>query len=183
MDDYLHVLANPWIKNPKHLPEIFGGSLWSYGGGDTSLYRPLIHVFFMGTYFLFGSDPMGFHLLNLLLHAGVSVLFFLLAAQILRKRAASTPSAATLAAFSAALLFATHPVHCENVAWVSGVMDVYCAFFFLCSLYLYARSEFGAGWRYWLSVGAFFLATLCRSRPSSWRRSSSATTGSFQAAR
>ena len=107
MDDYLHVLANPWIKNPKHLPEIFGGSLWSYGGGDTSLYRPLIHVLFMGTYFLFGSDPMGFHLLNLLLHAGVSVLFFLLAAQILRRRESSTPSAAMLAAFSASMLFAT----------------------------------------------------------------------------
>jgi tetratricopeptide (TPR) repeat protein len=162
MDDYLHVLTNPWIKSPKHLPEIFGSSLWSYGGGNTSLYRPLIHVLFMGTYFLFGSNPMGFHLLNLLLHAGVTVLFFLLAAEILGKRASSSRSAAMLAAFAASMLFATHPVHCENVAWVSGVMDLSSALFFLCSLYLYARSECGMGWRYWLSVGAFFLATLCK---------------------
>jgi Flp pilus assembly protein TadD len=162
MDDYLHVLANPWIKSPRHLPEIFGSSLWSYGGGNTSLYRPLIHVLFMGTYFLFGSDPMGYHLLNLLLHAGVTVLFFLLAVEILGKRASAPRSTAMFAAFAASMLFATHPVHTENVAWVSGVMDLSAALFFLCSLYLYARSKSGMGWRYWLSIGAFFLATLCK---------------------
>jgi len=161
MDDYLHILSNPWIKNPRYLPEIFGSSLWSYGGSNTSLYRPLIHVLFMGAYFLFGTDPRGFHLVNLLLHAGVTVFFFLLASEMLARRAPSA-RVGTVAAFAASMLFATHPIHCENVAWVSGVMDIACAFFFLCSLYLYARSADTAGWRYWLSVGTFFLATLCK---------------------
>ena len=162
MDDFLHVLANPWIKSPRHLPEIFGSSLWSYGGANTSLYRPLVHVFFMGTYFLFGSDPLGYHLLNLLLHAGVTVFLFLVTADVLARQPATSAPTATFAAFAAAVLFATHPVHCESVAWVSGVMDLSCAFFFLCSLYLYARSRDTLGWRYGLSVGAFFLATLCK---------------------
>jgi Tfp pilus assembly protein PilF len=160
MDDYLHILSNPWIKNPKYLAEIFSSSLWSYGGGNTSLYRPLIHVLFMGVYFLFGSDPMGFHLLNLLLHAGATVFFFLLTVEILVKQASTR--AAIFAAFAASMLFATHPIHSESVAWVSGVMDLACAFFFLGSLYLYARSDDAAGWRYWLSFGTFFLATLCK---------------------
>jgi len=162
MDDYLHILSNPWIKNPKYLPEIFSSSLWSHGGGNTSLYRPLIHVLFMGTYHLFGDDPTGFHLLNLLLHAGATVFFFLLAVEILGRQAAASPRETMFGAFAASMLFATHPIHCESVAWVSGVMDLACAFFFLCSLFLYARSEGAAGWKYWLSIGAFFLATLCK---------------------
>ncbi|HEY5656988.1 MAG TPA: tetratricopeptide repeat protein [Myxococcota bacterium] len=162
MDDNFHVLSNTWIKSPKHLPEIFSSSLWSYEGGNTSLYRPLIHVLFMATYALFGSDPMGFHLLNLLLHAGATVFFFRVASEILRRQPSTSPAAAVPAAFGAALLFATHPIHCENVAWVSGVMDVACAFFFLCALTLYGRADGGGGWRYWLSMAAFFLATLCK---------------------
>jgi len=162
MDDYLHILSNPWIKNPAYLPEIFASSLWSYGGSNTSLYRPLIHVLFMGTYFLFGTNPLGFHLVNLLLHSGVTVVLFLLASEVLTRQASSSTHVASFAAFAGAMLFATHPVHCESVAWVSGVMDVACGFFFLCSLYLYARSGSAAGWRYWLSIASYFLATLCK---------------------
>jgi len=162
MDDNFHILANPWIKNPKYLAEIFKSDLWGYSGANTSLYRPLIHVLFMGVYFTFGTNPFGYHLVNLLLHGGVSIFFFLFTTQMLRKQQGSSPAQSLFPAFGAALLFATHPVHTENVAWVSGGMDLACAFFFLASLYWYASCVDGSRWRYGLSVGSFFLSTLCK---------------------
>jgi len=41
-------------------------------------------------------------------------------------------------------------------------MDLACAFFFLASLHSYARSVDGSRWCYGLSVGSFFLSTLCK---------------------
>ncbi|MGD0887041.1 MAG: tetratricopeptide repeat protein, partial [Thermodesulfovibrionales bacterium] len=64
--------------------------------------------------------------------------------------------------FLGAVLFATHPIHTEAVAWVAGIPDLSYTFFFLLSLYLHMRSDEGTKGMYPLSVVSFFVATLCK---------------------
>jgi hypothetical protein len=75
------------------------------------------------------------HRLNVLLHAGVTLLGFLF----LRKIEFSAA-----AAFVVALIFAVHPVHSESVAWISGSPDLLFSLALLGSLWfadLYAKSR------------------------------------------
>lgn len=165
MDDFFHIHENSWIKFARFTPEIFTTSFWGVDGGKTSFYRPLIYMFFMAAYHLFGLQAWGYHLLNILLHGGASVLVFLLAERFLRSSAAPPGPFPLILPFLAGLLFATHPIHTEPVAWVSGVIDVSYTFFFLLSLILYIQtSEQGRlyGPAHIFSVVAFFLATLCK---------------------
>lgn len=165
MDDFFHIHENSWIKFARFTPEIFTTSFWGVDGGKTSFYRPLIYMFFMGAYHLFGLQAWGYHLLNILLHGGTSVLVFLLAERFLRSSAAQAGPFPLILPFLAGLLFATHPIHTEPVAWVSGIIDVSYTFFFLLSLILYIQtSEQGRlyGPAHIFSVIAFFLATLCK---------------------
>ena len=80
------------------------------------------------------------HLLNLLLHAANVVMVYLSAVRLAGAgpRPPSHASAA-IAAFSAALLFAVHPLQVEPVAWISGRKDVLMTFFLLASFLAYLR--------------------------------------------
>jgi hypothetical protein len=78
---------------------------------------------------LWGDVPVGYHLVNVLYHGGVTVLVVLLLAEFL-------PVAG---AFLAGLLFAVHPVHVEAVANVVGMAELQAAFFFLLAALLIQR--------------------------------------------
>jgi tetratricopeptide (TPR) repeat protein len=99
-------------------------------------YRPLVQVLFALERQLFGTDPAGFHLVNLLLHALVAWLTL----RWLTRRFADPDDAATgWAALLGALLFALHPVHAESVAWISGRTDLLMALCWLVGLELLER--------------------------------------------
>ena len=69
---------------------------------------------------LFGINPVGHHLTNLLLHVLNAVLLLL----ILKRVTGSLWKSAVVAA-----LFAVHPMHVESVAWVAERKDVLSALF------------------------------------------------------
>ena len=169
------VLENPWIRDVKHLPDIFTKSVWSFQGAHlvSNYYRPLMNILYLINHHLFGLAPWGFHLVNVLFHAANSVLVFFVTARLLESRASdptapfASPTVASFLSppFVAAYLFATHPVHTEAVTWVAGLPDLSFAFFFLLSFHLYVRSSGEKPplpWSYPLSVVSFFLATLCK---------------------
>jgi tetratricopeptide (TPR) repeat protein len=79
---------------------------------------------------VFGLHPLGFHLTNLLLHLGNTLLLFGLLARM--------TGAVWRSAFVAAL-FALHPLHVESVAWVSERKDVLSTLFGLLALWAYTR--------------------------------------------
>ena len=175
-DDSSQVLKNYWIRDVRNLPKIFTKSVWGFQGAPvvSNYYRPVMNVIYMVNYHLFGLKPWGFHLVNVLFHAGVSVLVFFLTARV---GAASfpVPSSPTLARggmgrllslpFLAALLFAVHPIHTEAVAWVAGLPDLSFTFFFLLSFALYIGATTGKPvhmGRYSLSVLSFFLSALSK---------------------
>jgi protein O-mannosyl-transferase len=113
-------------------------------------------------YRLWGMDPAGYHLTSVLLHAVGAGLFYLVALHLLGRATGLTGGALRLAAFTAALFFALHPLRAESVAWVSERRDVLAGVFFFITVLLYCRAADTAGARrrrlLVASVGAYLLA-------------------------
>jgi tetratricopeptide (TPR) repeat protein len=166
-DDSSQIVENPWIKDLRHLPEIFGKSVWDFEGGLSNYYRPFMHIINMLSYHLFGLASWGYHGVSILFHAGVSVLVFLITSMLLRpSRLQISPSVLT-PSLMAALLFVTHPIHTEAVAWAAAIPEVSFTLFYLLSLYFYIVSfseNHGVSYnsKFLLSLGSFSLASLCK---------------------
>ncbi|KAG8186483.1 hypothetical protein JTE90_009238 [Oedothorax gibbosus] len=94
-------------------------------------YRPLCVFTFRLNFWVHDLDPFGYHLINVFLHASVCLLYHRLCTEIL----ASTPS------LIAALIFATHPIHCEAVTGVVGRAELLSSVFFLIALLMYIKSS------------------------------------------
>ncbi|KAL9702669.1 hypothetical protein quinque_006187 [Culex quinquefasciatus] len=69
-------------------------------------YRPLCVLTFRWNYLLHGLEPAGYHLVNMLLHTVVSLMYFRMCAMLLSE----------VSSFAAAMLFAVHPIHTEAVS-------------------------------------------------------------------
>ncbi|HEY2381636.1 MAG TPA: tetratricopeptide repeat protein [Terriglobia bacterium] len=88
--------------------------------GAAQQYYPLVHSLFWLEYHLWGYAPLGYHLINILLH----VLSAFLLVRILRQL--EVPGA-----WLAAALFALHPVQVESVAWMSELKNTLSGVFYL----------------------------------------------------
>jgi tetratricopeptide (TPR) repeat protein len=172
LDDYSQVLKNHVIRDLGRIPEVFLRSAWVFEGAPptSNYYRPMLNLIYMFTYYFFGYQAWGYHLVNVLFHAGNAALVFLIMTKLTGRQAdnlagqqmGNPVSALFSPPFIAALLFASHPVNTEAVTWVAGVSDVTLAFFYLLSFYLYIISR-GIYSRYYvLSIIAFLLAILCK---------------------
>lgn len=154
-DDKNQVMENTWIRDPGSIPEIFSSEVWGFTPRERSnYYRPMMHLIFMAEYGIFGLNPAGFHLGNIIMNAGVVIMVFFIALAFFPNR--------ILLSLLMALLFAVHPVHTEAVAWVSGVTEISYALFVLLALYFYIKVEGGKAWYSILSVVSFILAVLSK---------------------
>ncbi len=164
-DDAEQIVRNPWIRDPRSIVAIFTSGSWDYVGVRSNYYRPVMHLVYTAGYSLFGLWAPGYHLLNVAFHAGAAALVFLVAEHLLA-RGGRSPRAVLALATAAGLLFATHPIHTEAVAWIGGVPDLCLTLFGLLSLYLYATCRDdripSATPRYVGSVVAFLLAALSK---------------------
>ncbi|HTO72126.1 MAG TPA: hypothetical protein VMR31_19865 [Myxococcota bacterium] len=123
------------LAHVDRVPQLFLETYWprETPGG---LYRPLTLASYALDWAVWGSDPaggprrLGVHVGNLALNAVASLLVFAL----LRAR-----SAAELAAFCGAALFAVHPVHVEAVSHMVGRADLLMTAFFLAACWLHPR--------------------------------------------
>ena len=96
---------------------------------------------------LYGLNPAGHYLTNVLLHAASSVLLFLV---LLRMTGDLWPSAWVAA------IFAIHPLHVESVAWVAERRDVLSGLFFMLTLGAYALYAERPSLARYLAVAGFF---------------------------
>jgi tetratricopeptide (TPR) repeat protein len=163
-DDTFQVIENHWITDVKYFPDIFSNSVWAFrkGSSISNYYRPLMHVIYMLNYHIFGLKPWGFHLVNILFHAGVSLLAFIVTLRLFGDSQYSAFSSSLIPPFIAAMLFVTHPIHTEAVTWIAGLPDLSFSFFYLLSFYLYIRSGTEFKISYLFSVASFFLAALSK---------------------
>ncbi len=122
---------------------------------------PVTWLSFDADYLVWGMEPKGYHLTNVVLHAANAAIVSLLATRLLAQTGARGV-ARLLGAAAAALFFALHPLRVESVAWVTERRDVLCGLFFLLAVLAYLRATVvDPVWRsrwYWLAVGAFALA-------------------------
>ena len=123
-DDLSVIVNNPRLHSLANWREIVTSPWWHRG-----LYRPLASLTLAANWSLGAGDPFGFHLLNVLFHAGASALVCLLAARLM----------SASAALVAGLLFAVHPVHVEAVANVVGRAEILATLFVLTASLLYLR--------------------------------------------
>jgi len=90
---------------------------------------------------LWGLDPFGFHLTNLVLHGLNAVLVFFLAERLLALTTELEPRGVRLGAVFAALFFAVHPLRAESVAWITERRDVLSCAFLLGTVLAYLRAS------------------------------------------
>ena len=121
-------------------------------------YMPLTWLTFGLDFDLWGMNPFGYHLTNVLLHSANAAIFYFVGRRLLALAAPEEPSPALdLTAALAALFFALHPLRVESVAWVTERRDVLSGFFYLLSLLCYLKA--GASRRLrWLAASALLFA-------------------------
>jgi len=91
-------------------------------------------------YAVWGRDPFGYHLVNIIWHSLNTFLVFVLTFRLASINEAARKGAMPFVAGSlAALLFGIHPQHVESVSWISERKDVLYSFFFLLSVLAYVR--------------------------------------------
>jgi tetratricopeptide (TPR) repeat protein len=134
-DDHFQVLRNPTLASLSNLPAFFGQSVWQFmsASPDQPLglyYRPLFNAALLLEYQVFGTRVFGWHAVSISLHALTTLLVYALG----RAWRLSVAAAALGAA-----LFAVHPVHCESVAWISGLPDLLAAVGLLGTAIVYER--------------------------------------------
>jgi Tfp pilus assembly protein PilF len=118
-------------------------------------YWPVTNTTFWVEWRLWGSDPTGYHVSNLLLHAAGAMVFWAVLRQL------RVPCA-----FFASLLFALHPLNVSSVAWISQRKNALAMVFFLLAIWFWQTLDLkvqgSVRLRYALSVLAFLVAMLSK---------------------
>ncbi len=135
---------------------------WMFTTTLSGHYIPITWLTFGLDFALWGMNPLGYHLTNLVLHAVNVVLFFLVARHLLVLASPWQPAAGSVAAAAAALVFGLHPLRVESVAWVTERRDVLSGCLFLLTTLAYLHAVRSSGRRrralLALSVGCYALA-------------------------
>ena len=118
---------------------------------NETYYRPMVRLSAFIDRQIWGFNPFGYHLTNLLLHLATSFVVYLWVKALLllgtrslgeggrRGVGAWGEGEAAAIALAVGLLFGTHPVHVEAVAWLSGRVDLLCGFFYVAGLLFFTR--------------------------------------------
>jgi len=159
-DDDQYVVHNQTLRSATGLRQIW------LSPAATSQYYPLTFSVFWLEYHLWGLQPFGFHLVNVLLQATNAVLFWRLLSRL------KVPGA-----WWAAAVFALHPVHVMSVAWVTELKNVLSGMFYLAALLVYLR-DCGLDDRptplvdrrrfYGLALGLYLCALLSKTSTTIW---------------
>lgn len=150
IDDGDYVAKNLYVKSGLSFDSIS----WAFTTFHSSNWHPVTWLSLMLDSQLFGVNPMGYHLVNVCLHALNTSLLFLLFS--------SMTGAVWRSAFVAAC-FALHPMHVESVAWIAERKDVLSTLFWMLTLLFYSsyvkRSKRSM---YVLSLAAFALGLMAK---------------------
>lgn len=159
MDDIADILQNPAIRS-------LDTPVAAMFHGHKLPARALPYLTFALDYSLWGTDPFGYHVTNLVIHIVATIALFDLALVTLtspRVRERFGSLAVPLAA-GIALLWAVHPLQTQSVTYVYQRIESLNGMFCLIALATFARAVFGGWSRGWLGVSfaSTAAAMLCK---------------------
>jgi len=156
-DDDKNILENPHFRGLG-----WRNLRWMFTTTHMGPYQPLSWLTLAVDYSLWGLNPRGYHLTNVLLHSLGAAAMCLAVTSILSARRTCAPSGSlggdgpsgtprrsgsgreVTGAIVAALAWAVHPQHVESVAWVTERRDVLSGLFFFLSVWCYVEAHSGA---------------------------------------
>lgn len=159
-DDGIAVVQNEGIRglSPAHLRWMLTTDLLGH-------FQPLTWLSYAVDHAVWGLDPFGFHLTNLLLHAFNAGLLYFVALELLRALPAQETRRAAL---FGTLLWAVHPLRVESAAWVTERRDLLFSCFLLAATRLYLAHARGRAGAYAGSLLAFAAAMLSKFAAAPW---------------
>lgn len=128
-DDNVYITLNPNMEKGIS----WEGIKWAwapFGNFLDAYFMPLTWLSFLLDAQLFGIVPFGFHLTNMLLHLGNTLLVLYILV---------TATGRYRESFLIACLFAIHPQHVEAVAWIAERKEVLSAFLGLAAIAFYVN--------------------------------------------
>lgn len=133
-DDNRQIVANYLIQDPRFLGQALRSDVWAFDaqrvGSVSNYWRPATVLWMIVNFQLFKLNPIGWHAMNVLLHAVVTTFVYLVVRQL---------GATVLVAGATAWLFAVHPVHVESVSWCAASVDLQIAAGMLPAFWIYLR--------------------------------------------
>jgi protein O-mannosyl-transferase len=157
-DDQTNFLDNPYYRGLQ-----WSRLQWMLTTNLMGHWIPVTWLTLGMDYVVWGMNPFGYHLTNLLWHTASAVLFYLVARRLLGLAMPSASSVVRSAgAATATLFFAIHPLRVESVAWITERRALTSGFFLLLAVLSYLKTherppEVRAGWRV-VALGSTALA-------------------------
>lgn len=135
-DDYAIVVDNPKIDMPlSELPMLFTVPFWKFAASQPVVqvyYRPVLALYHVLIYKVWGPNPLGFHVANIILHLACVIILYRCAMLFFNE--AEMPS------LMAASLFAVHPANSQAIVWISST-EVMFGFFIILTLYFFLKER------------------------------------------
>lgn len=150
-DDYDGILHNLYIQNWAYWPKFFTENLVAGAGFLSDYWRPMILIVFSTAWHLWRDNPLGYHLINIVLHISNAILLFFILKKIFKKDGLS---------FLIALIFLIHPVQTEAIAYVSGIGDPLSVFFIFLSSFFFIKFLEKAKAKFLMLSTIFFVLAL-----------------------
>ncbi len=139
-DDYHMIIHNNHIKDLSLLPKTLMTTEISSVPLMKGMYRPVLMASFAFNYRFARLKPVGYRIINLLIHVLNAIALYLLMVEAL-------PGIASTAALASSLLFTVHPLHSQAITYISSRSALLATLWYLGALLAYVRwRRKGATW-------------------------------------
>jgi len=126
LDDNEYILDNPHVLSGLSIKNM----VWAFTAYHSANWHPLTWISHMTDITIFGLNPAGHHLTNLIFHILNALLLYKLFLIFSKSHYKS---------LLIAIIFAIHPLRVESVAWISERKDLLSTFFFILTLIFYHK--------------------------------------------
>jgi tetratricopeptide (TPR) repeat protein len=126
LDDFTHLVGNIGLSSFDGIWQALHQPMF-----PGNLYRPLVTLTLGLTKLAFGENPLPYHLTNILMHAGLTVLIYIYLTRLIAKDTAALIT----------LVFAIHPLHTEVVANISNRTELLSNFFGIAALLVCTKGD------------------------------------------
>lgn len=157
-DDDGVVVKNLNVQDIKNIPYFFiKPHLSAYNPAQEGHYRPIVYVSYAINFAIGKLDPFGYHLVNMMIHAGSAFLVFLILKAMLGGVSPRNPlfDLNSLPGLAAGIIFLAHPFNSEAVNYITARSSLLSGFFYLLAFWCWVKYREGA-----LHPGRYYRAAI-----------------------